>query len=355
MRIGILTFHGAENYGALWQAYGLQEYLRSLGHEVSVVDYVPEFIRRQDRVFRPDPDLPPLKRWLRAALVAGVRWRRNRLFRRFRTARLRLAALDLADTSNAFEAFVFGSDQIWNPVLMQGADPVYLGRFPAARGRRLVAYAASMGSMRNLDGDMAALLRECLPRFSAVSVREPALADCLMHDFGCPATVVCDPVFLVGRAAFDSIAVRPRFRRPYLLLFLLSRDSAVLSYARRLAARRGLDVVNVATYEDVCHRALRSQVSPERFLGYIKYASVVVTTSFHVTALSLLFERDFLTVRRGGCSDERVLSLLRTLGVEDRLVNVGSCPSVRPLDYAAIKDGLAAQQRHSRAFLSRVF
>lgn len=44
MKIGILTFHCAVNYGAVLQAYALQEILRSLGHEVYVIDYRPDYL-----------------------------------------------------------------------------------------------------------------------------------------------------------------------------------------------------------------------------------------------------------------------------------------------------------------------
>ena len=42
MKIGILTFHRAINYGAFLQAFALKTYLTSLGNEVEIVDYWPE-------------------------------------------------------------------------------------------------------------------------------------------------------------------------------------------------------------------------------------------------------------------------------------------------------------------------
>ena len=43
MKIGILTFHWATNYGAVLQCYALQTYLESLGHKVNVINYKPSF------------------------------------------------------------------------------------------------------------------------------------------------------------------------------------------------------------------------------------------------------------------------------------------------------------------------
>ena len=39
MRVGILTFHDALNYGAVLQCYALQNTLMNLGYEVEVIDY----------------------------------------------------------------------------------------------------------------------------------------------------------------------------------------------------------------------------------------------------------------------------------------------------------------------------
>ena len=39
MKIGIITFHRADNYGAVLQCYALQEVIRQWGHEVEVIDY----------------------------------------------------------------------------------------------------------------------------------------------------------------------------------------------------------------------------------------------------------------------------------------------------------------------------
>ena len=42
MRIGILTFHRALNYGAFLQAYALRRVMSEMGHQVEVVDYWPD-------------------------------------------------------------------------------------------------------------------------------------------------------------------------------------------------------------------------------------------------------------------------------------------------------------------------
>ena len=44
MKIGIITFQCAHNYGAVLQAYALKEYLKTLGYSVNIINYRPRYI-----------------------------------------------------------------------------------------------------------------------------------------------------------------------------------------------------------------------------------------------------------------------------------------------------------------------
>ena len=44
MKIGILTFHCAYNFGAMLQCYALQEFISSLGYETHVINYRPQYL-----------------------------------------------------------------------------------------------------------------------------------------------------------------------------------------------------------------------------------------------------------------------------------------------------------------------
>ena len=60
MKIGILTFHIARNYGAVLQCYCLTETLKRLQHEVKVIDYRPVYLVKAHSLFR--------KQWLKHPL-----------------------------------------------------------------------------------------------------------------------------------------------------------------------------------------------------------------------------------------------------------------------------------------------
>ena len=51
MKIGILTFHSAYNFGAVLQCYALFSTLTELGHNVEVIDYRPNYLATQKETF----------------------------------------------------------------------------------------------------------------------------------------------------------------------------------------------------------------------------------------------------------------------------------------------------------------
>ena len=51
MKIGILTFHCAHNYGAVLQCYAMQEFLRSQGHDVEIINYRPNYLLEPYKIF----------------------------------------------------------------------------------------------------------------------------------------------------------------------------------------------------------------------------------------------------------------------------------------------------------------
>ena len=67
MKIGIFTFHCAQNYGAVLQAYGLQEYLISQGHDVYIIDYRPDYLIAPYKIFsfKKDGRIPGFYAFLR--------------------------------------------------------------------------------------------------------------------------------------------------------------------------------------------------------------------------------------------------------------------------------------------------
>lgn len=334
MKIGIFTFHCAANYGAVLQTYCLQEVLKGMGHEVYVIDYRPKYLIEPYKTFSYNPAsfssyFAKCKGFVRACLVTPIRWKRNRAFSRFIDSHLNLYQLDLNDESNDFDAFIFGSDQIWNPKITCGYDKVYLGDFPAAKGKKLIAYAASAGSISNFAGENIDYFLSRLQCFDKVTVREKSLAEYISHKSSITSEVVFDPVLLAGSTVLykllDNKIERQGQKQPYLFLFQLTRNDDIASYATTVAKSKGLTLIEMATMcESLFNSNMKQMLSVEQLISYFINAAYIITSSFHGTVLSILFNKSFNTVSINDSIDERALSLLKDLNFTDKMLDMYS-------------------------------
>lgn len=353
MKIGILTFHCAINYGAVLQAYALQEYFKKLGHEVYIIDYQPNYLLAPYRVFHKSycpKGCNPVKWLLRDFALSLIRYKRRMAFHRFWKNNLNLLNLDLNSESNDIDMFIFGSDQIWNTNITQGLDRIYLGDFPASRNKKLIAYAASMGGS---DKETINLITPYLEHFDAISVREKKLKS-MLELGGLSVSLVLDPTLLVDNSCFYSLTTKID-RPPYLLVFEVYTDQhkKVMETAHHIAQKLNLEVVEIyATYESLRRKKETQSLTPEKFLSYISNASYIITTSFHGTVFAILFGKPFYTVSINETVDQRVLSLLKSLSIEERLlkdsINVQYSDVI---DYDKVNRKLALLRDESRKFI----
>ncbi|MDD4608984.1 MAG: polysaccharide pyruvyl transferase family protein [Bacteroidaceae bacterium] len=358
MKIGILTFHCAHNYGTVLQAYALQEFLKSQGHTVSILDYRPEYILHLYKVFTLKKKknaswLVYFKSVVSRLLTLSIRKKRFKAFDTFITERMQLSSplFDVADS--AFDAYVFGSDQIWNPIICHGFDERFFGDFKAARGKKRIAYAASMSAFK-LDDYQVGYYRDKLQHLDCIGVREESLKDLLTPLTDKPISVVIDPTLLVGSEVFNPIAVAPKRERKYVLVYQINKNKHAFELAHKIAKEQDADVVEiVASWLDYRTSPNKIQcASPEEFLGYIKHACFVITTSFHGTVFSVLFEKPFYTLKVHSGADARAASLLESLGLSNRFIDGTALPEkYLTMNVEEVSGRLAELRKSSYSFL----
>lgn len=332
MKIGIFTFHCAANYGAVLQTYCLQEVLKSMGHEVYVIDYRPKYLINSYKTFFYNSSsynsyVAKCKGLVRACLVAPIRWKRNRTFSKFINSHLNLYKLDLNDKSNDFDTFVFGSDQIWNPKITCGFDRVYLGDFPAAKGKKLIAYAASVGSVSNFSGEDINYFLSRLKYFDKVFVREKSLAEYINLKTSLLPKVVFDPVLLAGSEILYSLGInKHRIKnKKFFLLFQIGRDNEIAQYAHNLAVEKKLRHIDIISMgESLFDKTIKQTLKVEQLLEYFINASYIATSSFHGTVFAILFNKQFYTLSINQSNDERSMLLLESLNISDRMLNMNN-------------------------------
>ena len=359
MKIGILTFHCAHNYGAVLQCYALQEVLKRMGHTVEVMDYRPAFLKTAydivsfRRIYSRNP-LKILKSLVSEFLCLPERIRRYKGFDRFIKNRLRLSSPDIPSDC---DVYIMGSDQIWNPGITQGFDGVYFGYLPFSKGaRKYLAYAASMEREVLADSEKD-YLQKALCNFDTVSVRETHLANLLQPLTEKKVSVVLDPTLLADSSVWNVFLGQRPMKRKYVLVYQVRVDENTLRIARHIAGQLDAEVVAIASFPTWRRsRNLYKTEPPEAFVNWIKHASCVVTTSFHGTAFSIILNRPFYSLALGA-GDTRAVSLLKMVGLEERMIAKDSLPTFQEIDYEGrrVTDRLERYRKESCCFLEKEF
>lgn len=337
MRLGIVSFHAAYNYGAALQCRCLKEVLGALGHEVHVLDYRPDYLTEPYRILKPYYLKKPLVALSLPWRFPGA-WQRNNAFRAFEKT------LSPVPMDTPVDAVFFGSDQIWNSRICRGLDPVFFGSAPQFIGTRNIAYAASDGNVP-LQGVQEQVFRQYLKHFYRIGVREQSLQDRL-QGYGIRSSLTLDPVLLAGRAVLDKLADYRRIGESYLVTYEAVDNPCVQQIAASLSSGRRVIPIAREPYSRG-----RNGYGPQDFVSLLRDADAVVTTSFHAVALSLLFHKEFYYAETGTPADDRIRNLLSLTGLQERMVAPGAPLPASRISFSGADEALGALRAQSMDFI----
>lgn len=360
MKIGILTFHPAHNHGAVLQALALQEYLSSLFPDTVIIDYRPSYLITPYSLFPEKHRLHELtftqkiKTIIKFIIYFPLRFYRIAKFTRFGKKYLRLSKTRYTADSDfsEFDLVVFGSDQIWNPHITNGFDPLFWGDLKSSRKIKKIAYAASAGDryyLHLLDDGAETFLN----RFDAVSVREKYLQD-FLHSKDFSSEWVVDPT-LLDEGMWNRKFPKAKRCSDYILTYMISTPEGRQT-AKILAKKYKKRIIGISAEvgKKNIFRITYGLYSPEEFVRLFQNAFFVVTESFHGTAFSIINRKNFYTVRNKTNGEGRISSLLSLCHLESRLISSAEEISDDPVDYSDenLKEFKECQHR-SKEFLKR--
>lgn len=360
MKIGILTFHRAENYGALLQAYALKTYLSSLGHDVSFVDYWPEYHICHYKIFNP---LRFKELNYKGKFMYIMRWLLSRTIRESRKKKLSefmYKSLDLSETieytddnqyCDKYDIVFYGSDQIWRKQNLPGCDGFNSWYFGDSHIiAKKVAYAASMGST-DINENEKVEVKSYLKNFDSLSVRESDLK-MLVNGLGYDAVQVCDPVFLLSKKDWSKLAVHPKYKSGYILYYNLLNSNESDEVAEMLSKTHGLPVKELNMTKNKRDERYIPDASIEEFLGLILHADYVVSNSFHGLALSIIMEKQ-VYISGLNAKASRIVSLLNALDISNRLVSPQTLKETdAAIDYQMVNPNLVSFIESSKEFIN---
>lgn len=310
IKIGIMTFHWACNYGAVIQAYSLQEYLRQhYDCEINIIDYYPDSFRYSlKKAFIPSyPSvmIMRLKEFLRECKIKP--------FRRFFCLTPHYSSIKLLQESvNDYDLLICGSDQIWNPSFTRsGEGKLTTAYFLDFGGEcKRISYAASFGC-EQYPADLIESISKLLQKFDHISVREMTGLKLIHQLIGIDSTLVCDPTMLPDNS-----------------IFLKHID---VKKAQTLIGVYSLRGANLKDFANTCNSYLDKSLSVkvvsnntvEEWLGIIYCSKLFITNSFHGMMMALRLHRNFAVVLENGQlsgMNDRFVTVLNELGLRNRIV-----------------------------------
>ncbi|MBR4830087.1 MAG: polysaccharide pyruvyl transferase family protein [Muribaculaceae bacterium] len=336
-KIGIVTIHMINNYGAILQAYALNSYLNSVGYDAETIDFRTYRVAESYKTYAPIHGPMDLVRNLQTlTLMKKIRKRHERM-KGFIQENVKLSQgvyysnAELAEAHLDYDYYICGSDQIWN-TYCDNYDDAFILAFARDKGIRL-SYAASMG-MSSVNPALLQRFKEELSGFSALSVREQNAVEVISSISGKEVVQVMDPVFLLSPDQWRQVMKRDLCpQRPYILFYSVHGGwPGMRKYVKQLSRLYHMPVVVVnknlreALYPNIkCFDA-----GPAEFVGLLDGAKYIFTNSFHGCAFSIMFKKKFQVFVAGTASQgtaSRIYSLMNTLGLADRITSRDGNPA----------------------------
>lgn len=312
MKIGILTFHWANNYGAVIQCYALLSKLKDLGHDAYIIDRIPQYNGVLRRLYH--------------KYSYNHRWAWLRFSEQSREILKPKTRCYKSDDElkqffekEKFDAVIVGSDQVWRWKMI-GFNYFFDFIDSSLSGTKKYSYAASFGlSTWNDTEENTTKIKKLLHQFSGISVRENTGAVICRDVFDVDAKVVLDPTLLHSAEFYE---------QNLLSGFNTKSSGKVVSYILGKPYRHIVgEIGNWAKEEGFRHKNLLYtsidmpahtksaeltilHITPQEWLNEIRNAEYVITNSFHATVFSILFKKKFIVIDNPQGGNDRINTLL---------------------------------------------
>lgn len=347
MKIGIITFINTINFGALLQAYALQEVLSGFGNDVEVIRYINKNIEEKEK----NNGKITLKKIYKKIIMGKATKRKEEKFKAFENNNIKFGLQlnnNFEQINKLYDLFVTGSDQVWN-MKITNKDWNYFLDF-VSDDKKKISYAPSFGNDKFPEEEKNNL-KEQVKKFKALSVREESGKKLIEEISSKKAEVVLDPTLLLNKEEWESkIKFKPKIEH-YILVYIPHNKKIVFDFVDKLKKEKRLPVVYLSISPKI-QKGVKTiyDASPDEFLGWIKNADYVVTGSFHGTAFALNLNKQFFYESTGDGS--RINNLIKICGTEDRnLSNIKDFN--KKIDYDIVNKKLNKERMKSLNWLKQ--
>lgn len=361
MKIKTITCHDCYNLGASLQAYALQHYLESQGHDVQIINYKPYYLSGHFKfgsVNNPVFDRPIVKQLYLLAKFPGrlLALSRKKAFDRFTAKYLRLTRRynsyeELKADAPEADAYIAGSDQIWNTLFPNGRDAAFYLDFGKPNVRR-ISYAASFAT-KDVVPEYREFVSNELRNFDAVSIREKISLPLLYSLGRKDGVAVCDPVFLLSKEEWKGLTANSSIKteEKYLVVYLTDKSEEIKRIALDIHKVTGWKIYVVGAFKESWAHKNFVNAGPLDFVKLINDAQYIISNSFHATAFSLILDKNFCVVNRKEGINERMKSILEDVGLSHRMLDSFAHNQLAQIEYADVHKKLSTLIDFSKTWL----
>lgn len=321
------------NYGSVLQAFALNYILSKNGIDNYFVDYRPGRSERILFLMKNHYKIRLIKEKIAAykfnnyssEVTKHNKVKDNKfdafIKRNFKFTQTIYFERDMKKLSNEYDVYICGSDQLWNPAYFKKInflDGIY--------GKKKISYATSVG-MTNIHEKLKKKYHNFLNDFCSISVREKTGEKLLSSMIDKRIDVVLDPTLLLTKDEWNSISSVEEKNKPYILCYFLGENKLYWNIADKISQILDIDVWLIPVTTDALNKKYNIvyEVGPVEWINLIKNADFVLTDSFHGTAFSVIFNKNFYNIKRFSDADptsqnSRVQDLLSEIDLEERVI-----------------------------------
>ena len=357
MRIGIVTFFGP--YGGALQCYALQYVLRSLGHDVKVIN-------RKWGKFRPHEKrtwLQNIKHQIKEIVAPDPFNKFYNQYYEFTQPITSNAILQEIGTKKYFDVIIAGSDQPWNPECISTMGHYFYLDWVSPDVKKY-AYAVSYGKdYFPASSEEIKKIKTILQQYTAISVRESSGIKISQELFNVNAQQCLDPTLLLDGKNYNKIITDKRIKDKYICKFFLDNNPTKQNIVISIAHKTNLKIIdnNPVIPRNKFLKFMYQPKSISTWLRNIRDAQYVITDSFHGTVFSILFHKQFISINNKKRGSARFESLLSSLGLlyrlhEEEKVDTTSIITIlnKKINYDIIESKLSDMRTASLTYIRNI-
>jgi len=331
MEIGIITFHTANNYGAVLQCYALSEILTQKGHQVELIN------------------LPLHEKSKALRSIARSKFS-SAAFKSFRSDFLPKPV----SSEKQKDIYFFGSDQIWNLNITKSNFKLYFGSWVKKNAAK-IAYAASFGNSTWTNHEHTNEVKDLLSTFNHIGIRESSGVKICKDAFQTESTKVLDPTMLLTN--YDGVFKKKAINNA-MVCYIFGKEESKINEIRKIATTKKLNPILLNDMR--IRKQIKSVPFPSvpKWLSYLNTSELILTDSFHCMVFAILFKKNFIAIPAIPERIGRMLSLLSDLGLESRFFNnineVNNSEELnKDIDYQQVDKKLNLLRKQSLNFLEK--